>query len=77
MQGKNLRHITLNEVRFTWFLYEKHSLIYNKYFIRRVLTPKPQVQQLLDLRQTQTKARNSITWFFINSVLFSIIVFDM
>ncbi|KAM0725849.1 Transmembrane protein 209 [Formica fusca] len=43
----------------------------------RVLTPKPQVQQLLDLRQTQTKARNSITWFFINSVLLSIIVFDI
>ncbi|KAG5310304.1 TM209 protein, partial [Acromyrmex insinuator] len=43
----------------------------------RVLTPKPQVQQLLDLRQMQCKARNSIMWFFINGVLLSIIVFDI
>lgn len=43
----------------------------------RVLTPKPQVQQLLDLRQTQIKARNSITWFVVNSTLFGIIVFDI
>ncbi|KAG7199543.1 hypothetical protein KM043_014154 [Ampulex compressa] len=43
----------------------------------RILTPKPQVQQTLHIRQTQTKARNSITWFFINSTLFGIIIFDI
>ncbi|XP_015588188.1 transmembrane protein 209 isoform X2 [Cephus cinctus] len=43
----------------------------------RILTPKPQVQQTLDLRQTQTKAKNSITWFFINSTLLAIIIFDI
>ncbi|XP_053978853.1 transmembrane protein 209 [Hylaeus anthracinus] len=43
----------------------------------RVLTPRPQVEQMLDVRQTQNKARNSITWFFINSSLLGIIVFDI
>ncbi|EFN86423.1 transmembrane protein 209 [Harpegnathos saltator] len=43
----------------------------------RVLTPKPQVQQLLDLRLTQNKARNSITWFFINVLLLSIVLYDI
>ncbi|XP_043285398.1 transmembrane protein 209 [Venturia canescens] len=43
----------------------------------RILTPKPQVQQTLDLRQTQTKARNSITWFFVNGSLLGIIIFDI
>ncbi|XP_011880588.1 PREDICTED: transmembrane protein 209 [Vollenhovia emeryi] len=43
----------------------------------RVLTPKPQVQQLLELRQTQSKARHSIIWFFVNSVLLSIVMFDI
>ncbi|XP_012253137.2 transmembrane protein 209 [Athalia rosae] len=43
----------------------------------RVLTPKPQVQQTLDLRQTQSKARNSITWFFINTSLLAIVIYDI
>ncbi|KAL6264080.1 hypothetical protein P5V15_004159 [Pogonomyrmex californicus] len=43
----------------------------------RILTPKPQVQQLLDMRQIQSKARSSIIWFLINGVLLSIIIFDL
>ncbi|XP_078040168.1 transmembrane protein 209 [Augochlora pura] len=43
----------------------------------RVLTAKPQVEQTLDIRQAQNKARNSITWFFVNSSLLGIIVFDI
>lgn len=43
----------------------------------RVLTAKPQVQQTLDVKQTQSKARNSITWFFINSSLLAIVIFDI
>ncbi|XP_046430081.1 transmembrane protein 209 isoform X1 [Neodiprion virginianus] len=43
----------------------------------RVLTPKPQVQQTLDLRQTQTKVKNSITWFFINTSLLSVVIYDI
>ncbi|XP_050475588.1 transmembrane protein 209 [Bombus huntii] len=43
----------------------------------RVLTAKPQVEQTLDIRQTQNKARNSITWFFVNSSLLGILVFDI
>lgn len=54
-----------------------HIIECNSRFVRRVLTPKPQVQELLDLRQTQTKARNSITWFFINSIMLSIVLYDM
>ena len=43
----------------------------------RVLTAKPQVEQTLDIRQTQYKARSSITWFFVNTSLLGIIVFDI
>ncbi|XP_031843769.1 transmembrane protein 209 [Nomia melanderi] len=43
----------------------------------RVLTAKPQVEQTLDIRQAQNRARNSITWFFVNSSLLGIIVFDI
>lgn len=43
----------------------------------RVLTPKPQVEQTLDVRQMQYKARSSITWFFVNSSLLGILVFDI
>ncbi|XP_003398568.1 transmembrane protein 209 [Bombus terrestris] len=43
----------------------------------RVLTAKPQVEQTLDIRQIQNKARNSITWFFVNSSLLGILVFDI
>ncbi|XP_076639602.1 transmembrane protein 209 [Colletes latitarsis] len=43
----------------------------------RVLTAKPQVERTLDVRQMQNKARNNITWFFINSSLLGIIVFDI
>lgn len=43
----------------------------------RILSPKPQVEQTLDLRHTQTKAKTSITWFFINTILLGIIVFDI
>ncbi|OAD52245.1 hypothetical protein WN48_02530 [Eufriesea mexicana] len=43
----------------------------------RVLTAKPQVEQTLDIRQAQSRARNSITWFFVNSSLLGILVFDI
>ncbi|XP_032674619.1 transmembrane protein 209 isoform X2 [Odontomachus brunneus] len=43
----------------------------------RILTPKPQVQQLLDLRLTQNKARDSITWFCVNILLLSIVLYDV
>ncbi|XP_003425289.1 transmembrane protein 209 [Nasonia vitripennis] len=43
----------------------------------RVLTPKPQVQQTLDVRQTQKKAKNAITLFIINSTLFGVVIFDI
>ncbi|KAF7997041.1 hypothetical protein HCN44_005318 [Aphidius gifuensis] len=43
----------------------------------RILSPKPQVQQTLDLRQTQNKARSSFTWFFVNSSLLGVLVFDI
>ncbi|CAK9817499.1 Transmembrane protein 209 [Anthophora plagiata] len=43
----------------------------------RVLTAKPQVEQTLDIRQTQNKARSSITWFFVNSSLLGVLIFDI
>ncbi|XP_012272889.1 transmembrane protein 209 isoform X2 [Orussus abietinus] len=43
----------------------------------RVLTPKPQVRQTLDVKQIQYKARNSITWFFINGTLLGVVIFDI
>ncbi|KAL7301211.1 hypothetical protein TKK_0006178 [Trichogramma kaykai] len=43
----------------------------------RVLTPKPQVQQTLDLRQNQNRAKNSLTLFYINSAIFAIVVYDL
>ncbi|CAL7942813.1 unnamed protein product [Xylocopa violacea] len=43
----------------------------------RVLTAKPQVEQTLDIRQAQNKARSSITWFFVNSSLLGILIFDI
>lgn len=43
----------------------------------RILTPKPQVQQTLQIKQIQTKARRNITWFFINSTLLGIIISDI
>ncbi|KAK0077979.1 hypothetical protein PV325_003214 [Microctonus aethiopoides] len=43
----------------------------------RVLTPKPQVQQTLEILQTQTKIKNNIMWFFINSSLLSILIIDI
>ncbi|XP_058791107.1 transmembrane protein 209 [Phymastichus coffea] len=43
----------------------------------RVLTPKPQVQQTLEVRQTQKKAKNAITLFCINSTLFAVVLFDI
>ncbi|KAF7407356.1 transmembrane protein 209 [Vespula maculifrons] len=43
----------------------------------RILTPKPQVQQTLHLKQIQNKARKNITWFFINSILLSIVISDI
>ncbi|XP_076246787.1 transmembrane protein 209 [Calliopsis andreniformis] len=43
----------------------------------RVLAAKPQVEQTLDVRQAQYKARTSITWFFVNTSLLGIIVFDI
>ncbi|KAK9293787.1 hypothetical protein QLX08_011349 [Tetragonisca angustula] len=43
----------------------------------RILSAKPQVEQTLDIRQTQSKARNSIMFFFVNSSLFGILIFDI
>lgn len=43
----------------------------------RMLAPKPQVQQTLDLRQAQSRVKNSITWFLINGALLSILLFDL
>ncbi|KAJ8683244.1 hypothetical protein QAD02_019036 [Eretmocerus hayati] len=43
----------------------------------RVLTPKPQVQQALDVKQTQKKAKNALTIFFINTTLFAVVIFDI
>ncbi|KAI4488760.1 hypothetical protein M0802_011270 [Mischocyttarus mexicanus] len=43
----------------------------------RILTPKPQVQQTLHLKQVQNKSRKNITWFFVNSILVSIIITDI
>ncbi|XP_029039621.1 transmembrane protein 209 [Osmia bicornis bicornis] len=43
----------------------------------RVLAAKPQVEQTLDIKQSQSKARNSITWFFVNTSLLGILIFDI
>lgn len=43
----------------------------------RILSAKPQVEQTLNIKQAQNKARNSITWFFVNSSLLGILVFDI
>ncbi|XP_034937336.1 transmembrane protein 209 [Chelonus insularis] len=43
----------------------------------KVLTPKPEVQQTLDIRQTQTRVRNNITWFLVNGSLLSVLIFDI
>lgn len=47
------------------------------YFDFRILTAKPQVEQTLSLKHSQTKAKSSITWFFVNTTLLAIVVFDM
>lgn len=43
----------------------------------RILTAKPQVEQTLSLKHSQTKAKSSITWFFVNTTLLAIVVFDI